>query len=236
MLNIRDEQIQHTKRLGVDDSSVNKYKQKIKDLERHYEARIAELVDELRVYKRSGHSRAALKSDGTKSSRSIKKASNKTQKEHLATGSTFGRGYDHDTSYREDVDLDTDITPAEELNSADRRRMVEKAENIGNDSLLISFYKKKIEDNKHKKVQEQSYTHRTSAPLKPRDENIDREADSSHMNSVYIQSSSQRYISGYMPKHYQIPKKEGSSHLDQHRQSEVDPQEILEKAKDCNVR
>lgn len=80
----------------------------------------------------------------------------------MATGSTFGRGCDPEASYREDIDLDTDITPAEELNSTDRRRMMEKAENIGNDSLLISFYKKKIEDGKQKKSHEDSYTHRTS--------------------------------------------------------------------------
>lgn len=228
LLNIKDEQIEHTKRSKAEIELHNKFKQKLKALEEHYEARITDLSEELNFYKKSTHSKAALKSEGTKSSKSIRKNTSKPKKENLASISTFGKICDPETSYREDVDLDTDITPAEELNSTDRRRMIEKAENIGNDSLLVSFYKKKIEDRQHEQLMShhmskhqesprqrhnQNYTHRTSAPLKPRDENVDHEA-MYNSNSTYLQSSSQRQISAYVSKHYQIPKKVKSVHMD----------------------
>lgn len=106
------------------------------------------------------------------------------------------------------------MTPAEELDSTDRQRMVQNAENIGNESLLINFYKKKLDDQKNdvssKHTESQNITHRVSAPLKARDENKGKEIDHSSLNSIYLQSSSQRNISGYIPKQYQIPIKKGN--------------------------
>lgn len=129
LLNLKDEQIEHTRRNNTDSSSVDKYKLRLKELEVHYERKIADLVEELHMYKKSSQSKSNLKSERTKSSRSIRKTNSKTRKEHLMTNSTFGKGIDPEISYREDVDLDTDMTPAEELNSTDRRKIIEKVEN-----------------------------------------------------------------------------------------------------------
>lgn len=46
---------------------------------------------------------------------------------------------------------------------------------------------------------------------------------------MYMQASSQRMISGYMPKHYQIPKKEKSAFIENHPSCESDIQNNLKK-------
>lgn len=128
LLNLKDEQIVQTRRINTDSATVDKYKLRLKEMEVHYERKIADLMEELHMYKKSSHSKTNLKSERTKSSRSIRKTNSKTRKEHLMTNSTFGKGIDPEMSYREDGDLDTDITPAEELNSSDRRKIIEKVE------------------------------------------------------------------------------------------------------------
>jgi hypothetical protein len=145
---------------------------------------------------------------------------------------TFGKGAGADTSYREDIEYDTDITPADELNTSDRRKMMQNSENISNDNLLINFYKKKLNDRQNTETSQRTahnYSQREAAPMKPRDENSAKEDDSNQTNSLYMQSSSQRLISGYIPKHYQIPKKDGSINFDTQGTSGTDISENLKK-------
>lgn len=94
-------------------------------------------------------------------------------------------------SYR-DEDQDTDIVPAEELDSTDRRN-------------LNQYSKQSLTHN---------YSHRVSVPLKSRDQNIEKDREVYHSKSIYSQASSQRKNQAYVPKHYQIPKKEKSVHMD----------------------
>lgn len=141
----------------------------------------------------------------------------KERQDHSFSVNTLQMLKDPEVTRRDEIDLDTDITPAEELDSTDKRKMVENVENIGNDSLLINFYKKKLE-NKQKEIcsdkrQYQNYTDRASVPLKTKDQNSVKE-DSFNVNSIYLQSNSQRELSRYIPKHYQIPKKENSIIMD----------------------
>lgn len=213
LLNIKDEQLETAKRTSNDTSSISRYKKKLKDLEYLYEARISELVEELHFYKNRSH---------------LKPEKSNLKNPHCASTNTFGRIEEIEIVNREECENDTDIDPPEELSNTERQVMVEKAKNIGNDSLLISFYKKKLDDNhtskklmkygsKMKEPQKpqpkKNYTHRTSGPLRQRDVNVE-DKDSGISNSMYCQSSSQRQISGYIAKHYQIPKKERSVHME----------------------
>jgi hypothetical protein len=93
-------------------------------------------------------------------------------------------------SYR-DEDQDTDIVPAEELESSDRRN-------------LNQYSKKSLTHN---------YSHRVSGPLKSRDQNIEKDRETYHSKSIYSQASSQSKNQAYVPKHYQIPKKEKSTNM-----------------------
>lgn len=80
---------------------------------------------------------------------------------------------DHNFQRKDETDADTDITPAEEFNTIERR-MLENTDNIGNESLLVHFYKNKIEDKKNENLIKQSShrSHKSSVPLKSRDGNI----------------------------------------------------------------
>jgi hypothetical protein len=233
---MRDEQIEHSKRLSNDAHTIEKYKSKFKVMEGHYETKIQELVNELNGYKKASKlikAKSCLKTEGSKSSNALRKNSTKYNGDNCMSLSTFGKGPDPDTLYREDIEYDTDITPADELNSSDHRKMIQSSENIGNNSLLINFYKKKLEDQqaseKLSQRQSQNYTHRESAPLKARDENSAREDESIRMNNLYMQSCSQRQINGYAPKHYQIPKKDGSINLETQGTTGTDISENLKK-------
>lgn len=226
-----DDQIQKVKQINSDQNTIEKYKHKLRDMESQYESKVTELMEELKSYKQASKKRSIQRSEGTKSSRSMYKSSKDNRRGHMASHSTFGNIADPEVSYREDIDADTDITPADELNSTERRKMLQNAENIGNDSLMINFYKKKLEDKnsaefktkkqfsklqdqvKHHKSQ--NYSHRGSGPLKTRDDNIEQTQNSrSHQNSVYIQPGPQRQVSGYISKHYQIPKKEKCAQME----------------------
>lgn len=140
--------------------------------------------------------------------------------ENIFSVNTIRMMNDPKITRRDDIDLDTDIIPAEELDSSEKKKMVENVENIGNDTLLINFYKNKVEDqqkeNSPDRKHYQNYTERTSVPLKTRDLNRVKEEDTLNTNSGYLQSNSKRQLSGYIPKHYQIPKKGKSSVLNSH--------------------
>lgn len=236
LLNMKDEQIEHSKRLSNDANAVEKIRSKFKVMEGHYETKIQELMDELNGYKKASKiikTKSCLKKEGSKSSNALRKSSTKYKGDNCMSSSTFGKAPEPDSNYKLDIEYDTDISPADELNTSDHLRMIQNAENIGNDSLLINFYKKKLEDqqisDKLSQRQLQNYTHRESAPLKERDENSAREDESIRMNNLYMQSSSQRQINGYVPKHYQIPKKDGSINLETQGTTGTDISENLKK-------
>lgn len=94
----------------------------------------------------------------------------------------------------------------------------------------MSFYKKKIEEKRaedfltkknftklHEQLKYSKSPHenkRTEVPLKQRDENTISEMVSDHRHSQYFNSNTHRQVSGFIAKHYQIPKKEKSSIAD----------------------
>lgn len=80
-------------------------------------------------------------------------------------------------------DLETEMIPADEMSITERNKANYQKENINNDSLLSSFYKRKIEDKRtaeltasHQRLYSQSQednkmlAHRTTATLKYRPE------------------------------------------------------------------
>jgi len=248
-LNIKDEQIEQSKRKKTENIS-EKYRQKIKLMEKHYESKIEELLNQIKIYKKPFHSRQGIQSEETKYSRSAKRSINKTNEPYLPHNNYMGTS-DIECTNQDDIDWDTDITPAEEMNTLDRLHMIEKTENLNNESLLISFYKNKIVDKqahvnppkKNAKINNYSkqslthnYTHRASGPLKTRDENVDHEAHLYQSNSMYAQVNSQRQVSGYVPKHYQIPKKEKSVNMDTQGTTGTDISESLKKLQMNNAR
>ena len=211
LLWIKEKQVQN-KNSKTNNENAEKYKKKLIEMEGHYERRIKELITEVQKLKKSRYLKSWMKSECSKSSNFEKE-----RQDHSFSVNTLQMLKDPEVTRRDEIDLDTDITPAEELDSTDKRKMVENVENIGNDSLLINFYKKKLE-NKQKEIcsdkrQYQNYTDRASVPLKTKDQNSVKE-DSFNVNSIYLQSNSQRQLSRYIPKHYQIPKKENSIIMD----------------------
>ena len=211
LLWIKEKQVQN-KNSKTNIENAEKYKKKLIEMEGHYERRIKELITEVQKLKKSRYLKSWMKSECSKSSNFEKE-----RQDHSFSVNTLQMLKDPEVTRRDEIDLDTDITPAEELDSTDKRKMVENVENIGNDSLLINFYKKKLE-NKQKEIcsdkrQYQNYTDRASVPLKTKDQNSVKE-DSFNVNSIYLQSNSQRQLSRYIPKHYQIPKKENSIIMD----------------------
>lgn len=211
LLWIKEKQVQN-QNSKTNNENAEKYKKKLIEMEGHYERRIKELITEVQKLKKSRYLKSWMKSECSKSSNFEKE-----RQDHSFSVNTLQMLKDPEVTRRDEIDLDTDITPAEELDSTDKRKMVENVENIGNDSLLINFYKKKLE-NKQKEIcsdkrQYQNYTDRASVPLKTKDQNSVKE-DSFNVNSIYLQSNSQRQLSRYIPKHYQIPKKENSIIMD----------------------
>jgi hypothetical protein len=61
LLNIKFEQMEQTKRKANDNALVNKYKEKIKLLEVHYETRIADLVEQLNYYRQQSNTKRSSK-------------------------------------------------------------------------------------------------------------------------------------------------------------------------------
>jgi hypothetical protein len=201
-------------------------------MEEHYECKILDLTEEMMKYKKASKLRSCLKKEDNKSYDKLWRNSSKQRSDNCMSSGTFGKGAEPDTSYREDIEYDTDITPADELNTTDRRKMMQNSENISNDNLLINFYKKKLNDRQNTETSQrpgQNYSQRETGPTKPRNEHLDREDDSNQTNPLHMQSSSQRLISGYVPKHYQIPKKDGSINFDTQVTSGTDISENLKK-------
>lgn len=209
-MNIKEHQLKTRKGKELEEIK-EKYETKIDFLEAHYQEQIDQLQRELKV-KNNGHNlKSCLKSERSRSSKSLKKEESKrTHRKELSYSVNYLKAEPewHNTK-RDDDEWDTDITPAEELNSIDKERMMYNAENIGNESLLVNFYKKKLEDQKNESskntIEAHNFTHRASGPLKARDENQLKDGEKSNLTSIYLQSSSHRNISGYVPKHYQIP-------------------------------
>ena len=113
-----------------------KYYDKMKAMEEHYERVIQKLVEDLEG-RRSG--KGSEKCEGIKTSHNIKGYDN--SRLSSASNRIAGRKFEGDNSYHDEIEWETDLTPAEELSVTDRKRMNENTDIINNDSLLTSFYK-----------------------------------------------------------------------------------------------
>jgi hypothetical protein len=102
LLNIKDEQIEQSKRKKTENIS-EKYRQKIKLMEKHYESKIEELLNQIKIYKKPFHSRQGIQSEETKYSRSAKRSINKTNEPYLPHNNYMGTS-DIECTNQDDID------------------------------------------------------------------------------------------------------------------------------------
>lgn len=168
-----------------------KYCDKMKAMEEHYEKVIKKLVEDLNTSK----SYKFMKGEGTKSNNDIKRLKSNNSRLSTASNKIWWQ-QDGEKSWGEE--LETDLTPADEMSVTERYKLTERKDNINNDSLLTSFYKRKIEDKRttemtsshqrlHSQHQEDNkkLTQRTNASLKYRPENH-KPSDSLSNNICFI--------------------------------------------------
>ena len=142
-----------------------------------------------------------IRGEGMKSTRDILKQSN--GRLNSASYSPFGKSYDN--TYNDEAD-ETELVPAEELTSTDRKRMNENAENINNDSILRNFYKKKIESSRGEEFSS-SFQH-----LHPQNQDEYKVSqndakDFIKFNAEKEKQNTQQSISSLISRHNQISQK-----------------------------